>query len=246
MSVKFAILAVARSGSSYLTTTLRSHPDIYIHGEIFHENTSVHIQEQARNQIDLSIREKSPIKFVREIYNADQGKKAVGFKIWKSQNLKAVNYIIKRKGIKKIVLERKNLLASFSSLMIARQTQVWNLSPERATRSTYKTPQIKFNKQAFLKYARKQLQFYNFYKDEISASGQDYLLVDYQKHIMNENLDNVLNFLKLGTQFDLTGNKVKLNKQSNILDRFVPEDHHNIIECLEEMNQTNWVVEYKS
>lgn len=246
MSIKFVILAIPRSGSSYLTTALRSHPDICIHGEIFHEKASIHIQETVRNHIDLSIREQFPVKFVNEIYRFDQGKKAVGFKIWKSHNLKAVNYVIQNKDVKKIVLDRKNLLASFSSLMIARQTKIWNLSAETAEKKNYVTPQIKFDKESFLKYVKKHSRFYKFYKNEIIAHQQEYLLVDYQKHIMNEDLNEVLNFLTIGTEFSLIGKKGKLNKQSNILDRFVSEDHQNIIQCLEEINKTNWVTENKS
>ena len=93
MSVKFAILAIARTGSTYLTSALASHPDVCMYGEIMHGDISKHIREDARKHLDLSIREQDPIKFVNEIYKLDEGKKLVGFKIWKYQSPKAVKYV---------------------------------------------------------------------------------------------------------------------------------------------------------
>ena len=243
MSIKFAILAIARSGSSYLTSALGSHPDVCMHGEIMHENASWHIRECARKQLDLSIRKEDPIKFVNEIYNFDEGKKAVGFKIWKHQSLEAVKYIIENKDIKKIVLERKNLLASFSSRLIAEQTNVWNLTVNQNANIKYDTPKLNFPERRFVKYVEDSLDVYEFYKHGIKSEQQEYLLVDYQENIMNEDIDFVFNYLGIGTKFDFVDKKIKLNKQSNLLDRFVPEDHQKIIQCLENIEKKDWISE---
>ena len=69
------------------------------------------------------------------------------------------------------------------------------------------------------------------------------MLIDYQQHIMNEELDIVFDYLGIGNEFDFVNKRIKLNKQSNILDRFVSEDHKEIIQCLEEINKPHWITE---
>jgi LPS sulfotransferase NodH len=241
---KFVILSTARSGTSYLSSALVNHPDIWMHGEIFHPEITKHIlAETLKKDIDFSLREEKPIEFLEKIYKYNEDRLVVGFKIWKSQSPKAVSYIIKTPDIKKIILERRNLLASFSSKKIAQQTSVWNINQKKSQTINYETPKIKFNQEEFIGYVNHHQKTYQYYKDTIKSLEQEYLLIDYQKNILTGDISCILDFLNLDKKIELQGQSIKLNKQTFILDRFLQDDLSMIIESLENINKLEWLYE---
>lgn len=242
--IQFAILSEARSGTSFLTSALQQHPDVLMHGEIFHPCVEWHINSQVLENLDFDLdqRKEKPMEFIEKIYQNNAGKSAVGFKIWRSQSHQGVQYIIENKNIKKIILERENCLASFSSYRIAEKTQIFNeLNPNNLI--GYKTPKIKFNQKEFMQYVNYYQTTVNYYKQEITKNGPDYLLLTYTDNILSNNLEMVYDFLQINLSFALQGDFLKVNKQTNMLDRFVLEDHDSLIECLQQLGKQEWIYE---
>jgi hypothetical protein len=242
--IKFAILSEARSGTSFLTSALQQHPDVLMHGEIFHPRVEWHINSQVLENLDFDLdqRKEKPIEFIENIYQNNAGKSVVGFKIWHSQSHQGVQYIIENKNIKKIILERENCLASFSSRLIAEKTKIYNMT-NRGKNNNYQTPEIEFDEHRFHKYVEFCQKTFNFYKNEITKNGQDYLLLTYTDNIMSNNLQMIYDFLQIDPSFALQGDKVKLNQQNNMLERFIEKDRHKIIECLQNLGKQEWIYE---
>ena len=110
---KFVVIATARTGSNLLISLLRNHSDMRVHGERF-----THLNGKTCRQIYHAVYPKKSLK------------KVVGFKIFycDPQNTKdreVWKLLQNDTTIKIIHLQRKNLLRSYISYLIARKTRVW-------------------------------------------------------------------------------------------------------------------------
>lgn len=234
--IPFVILSVARSGTSLLASTLRQHRDIYCHGEIFHEKTNVHIQPELLERIDMRLRESDPLRFVQEVLAFSPGRRIVGFKMWRSQHRDVCDHILSDPTIKKIVLERENRLASFSSVKLARQTGTWNVPGEAnpARLAKIRKEKVDFDKDEFLKYKRRTDHMFNLYRNKSRGSVAYISYLDLAKG----HFDEVLSFL--GAEIiDLKPQKRRLHS-SDIVSRFRAEYHEAILKTLEEIDRVRW------
>lgn len=236
MTTKFAIISIPRTGSSYLVTSLQKHPEVTCHGEIFHPKVEWHILDNVRDRINLMARNHKPIEFVNEILDLDLGNIAVGFKIFKGHNDKALDYILKESSIKKIILKRNNIIASFSSLKLAQETNIWNVKYKMET--SHKS--IQFDGKEFKKYYHEIQKIYAYYKEVLEATNQSYLSISYAEHIMTNRIDVVYDFLCLNKKTSCHSDFQKLYT-SDILARFGnPEE---VITWLERNGHTDWLKE---
>lgn len=234
---RFVILSAARSGTSLLSETLNTHPQIVCHGEIFHPNPHWHIKGNLAHLSEedkLRKRENLP-DFIEEIYN-QPGAEAVGFKMWLDQNPKWCNYALHNESYLKIIYERKNKLAQFSSGILARKTGVWNLGPsEKKQLST--DDGIEFNAKGFDEFLKHQETVFQHYRREARGPILD---IDYSQ-IAQGNFDPVLDFLGV-EKVNLSHQKRKLYS-SNILERFKKDHHQKILEKLNELGHPEWQTE---
>ena len=127
---KFLVMAHARSASSMVIGTLKKHPEVLCFGEIF-VGGRIHFNEEDYDNKSLKslyLRNRFPVEFLeKSIYSSYRDDiSAVGFKVFPDQ-LASPRFSIVWKwldanpNIKIISLQRTNLLAAFTSLLIARK-----------------------------------------------------------------------------------------------------------------------------
>lgn len=124
---RFVLLAVPRSGSTFVKRALYHHPDVAMYGEIFNSSVS------ARSDVN-GVHwdgEENTMKFARtHIFDAPGPEIAAGFKLFRSQVRKQGvaqiwKALRKNPDIRVIRLERENAFASYVSEARARQTGHW-------------------------------------------------------------------------------------------------------------------------
>ncbi len=100
---------------------------IRCHAEVFHPNKvfvslpEVKASPELREMLKRE-RAADPIGFLERLYEAGAGFKAVGFKLFPGQNDQVMEHVIRDPAIRKIVLYRDNVLAVYSSNLIANAT----------------------------------------------------------------------------------------------------------------------------
>jgi LPS sulfotransferase NodH len=239
MASKFVVLSTARSGSSLLIETLHKHPEIYCHGEIFHERTDWHLRPEFRSKFDLSRRESDPLGFARALLEFTAGRRVVGFKMWIDQNEQVCSALLADASVKKIILERDNKLAQYSSGQLAKKSGVWNIGADasRAALDKHKkrfNGKAAFSRKAFLKFLRYQDDVFNTYRQK---SVGDHIELTYADIARND-LDGILSFLGV-TNVPLQPAKQRLYS-SDIIGRFDDQFHDEIREMLRELAREEW------
>lgn len=230
---KFIVISNARSGTSLLTETLNSHPEIVCHGEIFHPDLTWHLKGDLAN---LSIEEKNTLRldhqeYIKRVFN-QKSAKSVGAKMWQVQNPDFCEQVLQDKEFYKIIYERENKLAQFASGMLARQTGIWNLPSGEKISS--KVPSLDFSKDAFKKFLTFQSETFEFYNSR--ASGN--VIKIFYHEIATDGFSKVFEFLGVSA-IDLKPAREKLHS-SAILSRFKSESHPLIQEVLRDMNCEHW------
>lgn len=207
-------------------------------GEIFHANTEFHIDSKVLKNIDLNIKESNPIQFVNQFFNLNFNRKALGFKIFEGHNNAALDYLLKNREIKKIILYRENYLAMYSSLLIANKLNYWNDS----NLCDILDCKISFDKKEFIAFYNYYSECYDNWSKVINDNWmQDYLLIKYNpRDSMCFATKEVLKFLSLCEKNFTISDFKKLNS-TNILSRF--DNPSNVLEFLTEINKLEWTDE---
>lgn len=235
---KFVILSDSRSGTSLLSETLNSHPEIVCHGEVFHPTPAGHIkisQDEASIDELVELRENDSDAFMETIYNRPDAR-IVGFKMWRNQNAEVCDEIMADESIAKIIYERTNILARFASSRLVKATGIYNLKPGAGRPEKLKA-KICFNDQDFNKYARRHHNIFSKYRAESKGPVLD---ITYQSVVEN-GFEEVLSFLGV-EQVPLINQKEKLHS-SSILERFQESDHGTILETIKSFGHPNWIRE---
>ena len=138
MTMRFVIIASARTGSSHLVNVLGGHPEVFCHGNVFAQHMMATFwpkgarptaSEVGAIKSDLrEIREKDPDAFLERVFSMDFGRAHVGFKIFRGQNDAILEKLIADSSVRKIVLFRRNVLANYSSAMLAKESQIGRAS----------------------------------------------------------------------------------------------------------------------
>ena len=136
---KFIVFGHQRSGSNMMINTLREHPHIVAFSELFvRSRIAFHIDGYDNHSIKLLyLRNKYPIDFLESYIFSSYRKdiKAVGFKLFPDQlntnNFRCLwQWIEQERDIKVILLTRRNLLAAYTSLFMARKTGKFRIKNE--------------------------------------------------------------------------------------------------------------------
>ncbi len=234
---KFVLLSAARSGSSLVVETLNSHPSVIAHGEIFHEDLDTHIRPEFRETHDLSLRERDPVGFVDAILGFPAGRSAVGFKIWEPQSRLACDYILAAPDIVKIILERENCLAHYTSIALAQQTGVWNVRNDFNTDIKIPAGPLRFSVREFHDFIAYHKRIFDYYRK--SASGP-VIELSYVEAARLE-FSRIFGALSI-SPLDLQARTLRLHT-ADTLSRFAVEDHQAIRDELAQMGRSAWVSE---
>lgn len=221
---------------------LKSHPKIYCHGEVFHLNPAErlrHTGAEWKAGHDLAAFAGRPLKLAYSVLEdtpVSDGVTCIGFKLFKHQQPKVAAALAGDPSVKKILLERTNRLAGFSSNVLARKTGVWNLPPDEMRTAPDKT-RIAFDREQFLHFVARQESIFAEYRDLSEGAVA---------HLRYEDLGRaaiwgLLAFLDV-PQAELRPGKAKLNG-TDILGRFAPDDREAVLKTLDEIGQPGWVRE---
>lgn len=141
---RFIILSTQRSGSSYLSNLLQSHPEIVCYSELFHPDRcsfDYPFFPEDQDESVLMLRKSEPEKFLKELifrgYEANF--RAVGFKVQYSQLEdprfeSAVKWLYNENTLAVIHLIRNNFLDTLVSHKLALATREWWKTDPRIVR----------------------------------------------------------------------------------------------------------------
>ncbi len=218
--MRFAIIASARTGSSLLTSLLHAHDDIFCNGEIFHPQQVFLRWPKKEKTPELmaeleEMRRQDPVRFMNHVISRSYGRPFAGFKIFEGHNDPVLEHILSNTDIKKIVLLRRNVLAVYSSTLIARQTgEFYSQGPRTIQKK------IEFRRKKFLNFSDNYLSFYRRVLETLSGQQQPFYVVDYEQLNDRWLLGGVINFIGARPPAGrLSTGHIRQNS-SAILDRF--------------------------
>jgi hypothetical protein len=225
--MNFVIIASARTGSTHLTHLLNAHKDVICHGEIFRptlnsDRLPLRWDRDKREHRAIAalaeLRERDPGAFLLRVFAQNCGCTSVGFKIFSGQNDEVLDTLILDPELGKVVLFRRNVLAVYSSAMIARLTGNRSLkdgSTELGTR-----PLVEFRSTKFLRFCGNYLGFYRYVFERLGEVQQMPHLINYDEINDPWHFARLITFIG-GRKADKPA-KARLAKQNspNILSRF--------------------------
>lgn len=232
--VKFIVFATARSGSSFLTTSLRSHPDILCHGEVMHPRLFArHVRGSVGDMLEPEQINSDPVAFANTILSVSDNNKAVGFKIFPTHAPQSHDELLGDETIRKIILKRHNLLAAFSSLRLARATGRWNAKKEGvAPKAT-----VPFIHDEFETYRQRVESYYRKIDDLCAGPRID---LSYEDHILAQDVSSALDFLDVDRSVEVSSPKKKLYGRG-IAERF--DNRSEVLDHLKAIGRSEWAYE---
>ena len=258
MTEHIAILAIPRTGTNYLCDLISKFNEIDSLYEIFHKD-AVYLgnNEQLRQDIikhinrehNLAIdnfRDAAFVDFVSnnariflDIIAAESQKRYVSFKIFSNhlKREKLRDLIIKNSQITKIIVKR-NLLDVYLSAKIAQQTNKWG----KTDTSKFK---LEFDDNDFMKWFTNQNKYYDFIESELTKSGQEIKILQYETIHDREN--NQEKFQYLFDFFQSAGLQLDRSNLTNLtqkdLDRNVRKKQDKRNSTLEKLSNPNSLVD---
>ena len=190
---RFVVLCEPRTGSNFLVSMLNSHPEILCHNEVFHPKDI--FSGFSMEDFSLNRRNEDPLAFLQELFERSfriDGVEAVGFKIFPTHDSRVLEHIYSSGSTYKIVLlKRRDRLSQYSSLKIARKTEVWSArSSEHLIQE-----KVRFSLFEYLRFASESDDFYRFAETRLREQGASFIKLFYEEIGDKENLNALLSFL---------------------------------------------------
>ncbi|MFP5306545.1 MAG: hypothetical protein ACLGI7_12060, partial [Gammaproteobacteria bacterium] len=244
---RFAILSIPRAGSALLAERLNAHPQLACEGEIFHPRPQDQLSLRALNSVDLSLRESRPWRYIAAVLeSAARDAHAAGFRYLADRHTIAERCILLDRSIRKVVLIRHNLLASFASHKQALLGGVWTLRRSAVDRVARREPpeaeRVPFAAEEFHAYCRHAGDVYARYLGTVIATGQPLKVVNYWD-VVSEQLAPLFRYLGVDADAPLRARSDALVKlgSADIASRFSNPGH--VCECLIEYGRRDWLIE---
>ncbi|MEM0914774.1 MAG: sulfotransferase [Planctomycetota bacterium] len=251
MSQHFVILTEQRSGSTMLVRMLRDHPAVCCFGELLRKTPRWMLRNGYKGQLGI-LNHLDP-KWRKDRYrfaNAEAFRDAAyatklgypwhGFKLHLDQHDGYLARAIARPVERLILLRRENLLAQFSSELIAQVTGQGNANT--STAGGLKKARVPFRAKDFDRHVRKSDQRWDAVQRAIRAAGRDCVYLTYLDATAGDGISRVLDHLGLDPVGPLTSNTVKRNT-GRIVDRFTDPDA--VLAHLDEIGRPEWAEEGK-
>lgn len=238
VKTRFVILSAARSGSTALTVTIGTHPKIYCHGSPFFSSpkwaSALHAEAEAA--VDLSKRTTDPVGLVYDVLNFTSGPPIVGCKLWHNADAgptEAINAVAADPDIKKIILNRENMLACMSS------GELMKMRLQHPDRFVDGAPRalLDFDTAAFLRFAKRRMGWFDDYR---ARSTGDVIEVPYI-NLLTDGIDSLRPFLKLHP-YRFRQRTEKVNS-GDVLARYKPAHHPAVLAALDTLGHPEWVRE---
>lgn len=174
--MKFIIVASPRTGSTLLSLSLNAHPNIICLNEPLH--LSPDLRKEAVKGTKLTPYDGDFDAWMNQFMESEvNGFKQIYFK-HKTQvePLKIIEFLENHKGVKVIHLIRPNILASYTSLMMAQKTGIWRSDDEPNDIPRW----VRLNPQE----AEKYFKYTEYFIEKIRKLNNTTLEVKYQEKDM--------------------------------------------------------------
>jgi LPS sulfotransferase NodH len=179
--VRFVIVAARRTGSNLLCTLLDSHPAILCHHELFNPRGIFQALSRRGKGFDLGTlaeRDEDPKAFLDRVWREACGNPCVGFKMTHGQAEATLQHVLADRGVRKIVLHRRNRVKTWVSERVAEHLDQWEvydqgeLAPAR--------PRLEIDVRDLREHVARNEAFYERVEDSLMETGQDFLRIFYE------------------------------------------------------------------
>lgn len=191
----FVILALARTGSNLLASSLRSNPEVLCYGELFNNALPEKILWEYPRRFDWyakRLRNKSTSRFLSKYVYRESQAKAVGFKLFTYhghymwQDIWDVMESVE--GLRVIHLKRENLLRQYLSTVIAEATSEW-------VKKTDQQITVKLDPGETIKYFQQIRDWEHMRDDRLQANARLDISYEQLRNQYNETMAKVQDFL---------------------------------------------------
>lgn len=157
-ATRFVLASFGRTGSTWLTMLLRSHPAILCHGEVF----NLPEIKYAPGYVDRSktpscwtaaSRDHDPTAFLEALFLEDLGHQAVGIKMLNWHHPDLLFDLARRPDVHKVILRRRNRIRAFLSRVRSQALSRW-------VRDSYDGMRVRLDPDELLAYVRRYDRFY--------------------------------------------------------------------------------------
>jgi LPS sulfotransferase NodH len=238
------LLAAPRTGSHLLLNLLNSSGRVFFDAELMNLVTiSIFGQNLKPEEAGAlySLRANDPVNFLKVMLSRSHhidGRRlddmAVrGFKLFPHQSHDAFDWVLAEPSLRIVHLYRENLLAEYSSLLVAYAEGHWVGGP-----ASLKSRRIAFQPERFKRFVDTKRQYLDDVRGKLANRGGDVIEIEYSA-FSRQTVNQVLAFL-LKTPSDADLDALGLGRQLNerVIDRFDNPD--DVKRCLAEIGQERW------
>lgn len=238
----FAVIAAGRSGSSRLCDILGRHPAVACHQEIFFpkEVQAYFPKTLGLKILDTAHRDADHAAFLDAFMafgaNWFKDRRWHGFKaIYSNVQFPPSLMICRDTRLRKILLHRDNLLASYASDLLGVATGVWQRVAGKEGAPTSRT--VQFDQLRFYAYCGQRLLKLAACERALRESGQEFLRIEYTESLTAEGLRRVWRFLGVADAED-TG-VYRRNNRRPLLECF--ENPDDAVKAVAAVGRPDWL-----
>lgn len=212
--IRFAILAVPRSGSNMLAALLNTHAKILCHHELFNPRGiffALHLRDTDFNLGTMQERDDQPITFLNRVWANHFQHSHIGLKMTYKQNPIAFKELLTNKEIKKIILKRENPIKTFVSHKISEKIDQWEVYQKENL--IVDRPQINIHVKELYQRIMFDRQHYAEIEKHLMESNQSFLEVKYEFLKKDSEQKKLLEFLEI--EGDVNQLQLKSIKQNS-------------------------------
>jgi hypothetical protein len=236
----FMMIGMMRSGSNFLERRIGQLPSVRCHGELFNPHFIGFAADCPKPFVgfkreDTALRNQDSIGFLNKIIEGS-GRSHVGFRMFLDHDPAVMAEALFNPAVKKIVLTR-NLLDSYVSLLIARETDVW-LTTEQARQDQAEKVTVNVNELAT--FALRQSLFYNDMLTLLQRTGQRYFHIDYSEIKNLDCLNGMVEFLGIDDRFTTADEPIKRQNPARQEDKIA--NYSELLDELRKRKLARWFI----
>jgi hypothetical protein len=236
---KMVLLSMPRTGSTMMTRKLTQHDNAHMLNAIFSDRGWGHggrVHRSLKEGLDerwedLAYRVENRAQLLDKIFDLDAAP-CMGFKHHLSGPREITKTVLEDDSIAKIILNRTNLLACYSSNKLAVLHR--SLGPDAE-----KPRQVEFDAEEFKAYVKRRKHAYSRWDEIIDANADNCLRITYAEARTDAGMDKVTTFLGLSSS--KLDSPTKKRNSDEVLTRFTNPD--DAAACLREEGLEDWATE---
>lgn len=236
----FVLVGMMRSGSNFVERRLNQLSSVRCHGELFNPKFIGFASDFGDRYLEFKREEvwprnKDSLGFLKQVL-ASRDRTQCGFRMFLDHDPAIMSEVIFNPRVKKVVLTR-NLLDSFISLLIARETDVW-LTTHAAKPD--KVDRVSVDPDELVQFAMRQSMFYNDVLTILHRTNQPYFHIDYSEIKSLPRLNAMADFLGVSERF--ADNDEPIQRQNPAEQRDKVTNYTELVEALRERSMARWFI----